>query len=355
VLFSTPGGLLRTAMRENPDIFSITRKIEGPNLIYRYLDELPDMLISGKTPVLVDCLNCELGCNGGTGTNLKWSPIDEIEFYVEKRNKEYQERYKVKTGFLSKFKNKSIGEVINKFWKKNLYDRSYQNLSDNNDLKIPSDIEVNEIYKNLLFKKGTEDILNCKACGYNNCHQMAIALHNNLSKSSACKLKAHKSRDIVHIVHAETSKIHHEVANLLYKMTGNNGVILEELNNFKLNIHNSSKITEEFYNIVSSIIGISKQTNLLALNATIEAARAGEVGRGFAVVADEVKRLAENTQKEVEKIRPYSKELSSVFGLLSNIADNTLENFSANNELASEITHRSDAILNILTENDLDT
>lgn len=147
VLFSTPGGLLRTAERWDKDIVNIARKVEGPALIYNYLDRLGDSIKKGQAPILIDGLNCELGCNGGTGTDCQDRSRDEIEYLVKQRQIKMQKQYNTK-GLISRIKGKNkLTKLINQYWEPNRYNRRYINRSGNNDLSIPSQKEKEAIYQ----------------------------------------------------------------------------------------------------------------------------------------------------------------------------------------------------------------
>jgi methyl-accepting chemotaxis protein len=59
---------------------------------------------------------------------------------------------------------------------------------------------------------------------------------------------------------------------------------------------------QEISSVVGIINQIAERTSVLALNASMQAVAAGDAGRGFAVVADEVKRLAENARQATQQI-----------------------------------------------------
>lgn len=365
VIFSTPGGLLRTAMREMPGIEAKTRKIEGVEVVYDYFDKLADAIKAGDAPLLIDCLNCPMGCNGGPGTlNHEKSP-DTIENLIEKRNKQMVNYYKSRGIFSRNKSSRKLKGILNKYWKPGLYNRNYINLKDNMDLKQPNNEELKSIYASL-DKHNEKDIKDCRSCGYNKCEIMAVAIYNGLNKRDNCHWYQHskiqKEKEII----KEQTIAAHEIANITFEtleksikhMAVNNDrfteiattleqieianhdvimkmeenvadtmdskTMLYDVNGKLVDASAKINILEDIVNVIDSI---ASKINLLALNAAIEAARAGESGKGFSVVADEVRKLAEQSKKEVEKIIPFSRDFKQDFtGITENI-DNIVKKF----------------------------
>lgn len=328
VLFSTPGGLLQTAMRWNPDIINISRKIEGPELIYNYFEGLKKRVDEGGAPLLIDCLNCELGCNGGTGTQNIHKSFDEVEVLIEKRNKQMQNTWKQMTSEHSAdlSPEKKIEETLHTFWKDGLYNRAYVNRSSNNRIRMPDKRQKLEIYHSMQ-KYTKRDLFNCMSCGYKSCESMAIAIFNNLNTPQHChhylqtnleqimdgisqKYETQKETvetidhslntilQVIESVSKASSELQSSISKIsdhikdASKMANDGTKITNETNN---EIQNLITRTHKMSSSVDMINKIAGQTKMLALNASIEAARAGDAGKGFSVVASEVKNLSQET------------------------------------------------------------
>ncbi len=374
VLFSTPGGLLRTAAREVPDMYDHTRKIEGVQTIYHYLRKLPESIANGTAPLLIDCLNCEMGCNGGPATlNTDKSP-DEIESLIEQRNREMQERHRKRGPFAQQRARRQLRRSLEKYWEKGLYSRTYLDLSDNNDIRKPNAKELNDVYK-LMHKYSDEDLYNCSACGYGTCESMATAIFNNLNKFDNCHhykqvLITKENQEIEELKAAMELRFEDErgiarnVSSALTQMEETNASIAEmakgllemfrtqkdEFEQLVGEVQDSYGITEKFVPIAHAIDDIADKTNLLALNASIEAARAGEVGRGFAVVANEVKDLASTSKQEAAKIKPYSEELRTVFGKIRSKTEKASDDFANTAELMMHVTQSTEQMSQVTSE-----
>lgn len=302
VLFSTPGGLLETADRWMPGVRNKIRKIEGPHTIYEYLDHLHSDIVRLKAPLVVDCLNCEKGCNGGTGTDCKELSTDYLEELISKRKQEMQKRYLnnkenalVASNQIDEFEkddiiHSKIMDFIDKYWKPGLYGRSYQDRSRHNLITNVPKRDMDEIYKRML-KDCEEDHKNCASCGYGNCKDMAIAIYNNLNKPENC---------------------HHYQAKLLHVNLEARKKAVVEFQKLIVEEFNSKNLLARFDPIIKAIEGISFQTSLLSINASIEAAHAGDAGVGFAVVAKEVRELANKSGEETKKIYHSLDDLQTV-------------------------------------------
>ncbi|MBU2492100.1 MAG: 4Fe-4S binding protein [Bacteroidetes bacterium] len=286
VLFSTPGGLLRTAEREFPGAVNIARKIEGPEIIYEYLNHLHKNINDKKAPLLIDCLNCDMGCNGGTGTD-KNKTVDEAEYYVEKRSIEMQKKYK--SSLSKKPSLTKIRKTVNKYWNENIYKRTYKNLSSNlkSKIKQPTENELKKIYESML-KFNKEDIRNCSACGYNTCENMATAIFNNLNKVHNCNLYLEKLEDQVALNLENVNKFSDGDLSVVFDDQGNTevSILFKELNTA------ARHFKETIIGLIDSIQLISQTSSKLLISSDEMAAGAKEQSYQTNNVSNAVEQMA---------------------------------------------------------------
>ena len=317
VLYSTPGGLMRTAERFVPGISSKTRKIEGQPIVFEYLAGLERSLSAGHKPhyQLVDCLNCEKGCNRGGGTVNNKMPLDELEELVESRSRARQEKWKTAGLKPSRFALRKLDKTVSSYWKPGIYNRNYHDRSAVMEkfIKTPSEEELQQIYISME-KRSPADIYNCGACGYNSCKQMAIAIFNGLNRRENCH------HYVMNLANQDHEKEIREAVKSITEAVRSGSQALQSNVNDLQEIKNMNMLTTEgiknlnakmdgIWDIVGIINNVADQTKIIAFNAELEASSSGEAGKNFHIVATEIRRLSDTILDSVKEIKSVIDEI----------------------------------------------
>jgi methyl-accepting chemotaxis protein/NAD-dependent dihydropyrimidine dehydrogenase PreA subunit len=362
VLFSTPGGLMRTVHRESPDVINFTRKIEGPHTIYNYLEKLKSDIDRGKTPLLIDCLNCEHGCNGGTGTKRDKS-ADQLEFAIENRNKKMQELYSTRSFIKNRFvKNGRLHKLINKFWERNLYCRKYLNHNSilKDTIKIPGQSQTNKIFEDML-KTEKKDILDCGHCGYHDCAQMATAIFNNLNKKENCHLyRQHYLEKNIEIMLNELDKLS-EGDLTIYLENDSDDSIGRLFRSFNNSLKKVRELIKKVFESIEATAGATNDINFrteeLASGAQTQSVQTNEVAsaveemtktifestKNISMAAETAKKSSQMAVKGGDAVHKSLVKMNKIVEVVNNSAD-TVFSLGQNSDRIGEIVQVIDDI-----------
>lgn len=172
-VFPRPGGLsenIKLYMGEHIWI----KEIEGIANIEAYLIQYAEDLINDQpVPLIIDALNCEHGCNLGTGTNknIRYNQID----YIINKNKAAVAPHR--------------GDKLMKYFAEHLnvadYTRHYTDKS--SEYASNLDVDLEPAYIELEKFTQADRTINCFACGYESCHSFVLNYANNHNHKNNCK------------------------------------------------------------------------------------------------------------------------------------------------------------------------
>lgn len=277
-IFSRPGGL-----KENIEFYlgsklSVSR-VEGQN-VYKYLDEIKNNT-RRFLPDVVDALNCEDGCNYGTGCSNE-NLLLEINSIMENQKKDTTALYP-KT---SEDSNK-LFEWFDNNLKLEDYIRKY-NAQDPGKSHPPT-MSIEEAFKRLNKNSFEECNFNCGACGSITCTQMAEKISKNLNVPENCVWKA---KHDLQVGNQQVGSFSQSITRDVFKMT-------EDLQHA---ISGLSSKNKELVEELKAIGEIAMTTRLLSFNASIEAKRAGAAGVTFNVIAQKIKELSDDSSLAEENM-----------------------------------------------------
>lgn len=336
-IYPMPGGL-----KENvywfcgEDIF--IRQIEGEKHAYEFLEDYKKRVLGKKElPFMVDALNCAKGCIYGPGVEEAKTHSDDTLYELHKI-REASKKSDRSHAFSKSLTPKQRLAKLNKQFKDldiNDFIRHYSDKSNGLKVEQPSQSELQGIFESMEKHTEKERAINCSACGYDTCKDMATAIHNGCNNKFNCIQFVKNEVEKENVVAREMAS---EVEGKNLEMQQKNEMIASLLTELKVdfdsldtsigemsqgnnnNAKESTGISISMADVVKfcdqlngaldriqamlvkleenneEITNVAEETNLLALNASIEAARAGESGRGFAIIAENIKKLADSSK-----------------------------------------------------------
>lgn len=376
-LYPMPGGL-----KENVRWFCgdqvFIQQSEGEKSVYRTLRSYAKRVKGGKSlPFLLDVLNCEHGCIDGPAVEESKRGSDDMLYAIQQQK---AARHGTGRGAWSRRKSpKARLKMLNKAFAKldpQDFVRRYTDHSQQNKVLQPSESQLQDIFRQMGKTTHDSQIINCGACGYATCQEMATAIFNGCNSPSGCvhyiKQQVEREKGEVEAISRRIMDKNRQVGEMvldadqqLQTLSGSINAMTEQnasnadesasINTAMQQIVDfSARLTqvldgvetllEELEKNNNGIEQIALRTQLLSLNASVEAARAGEAGKGFSVVASEVRSLSAASQQTAQLSSNNKNEICQALDTLKQDVKELCSVTDQVNERLSHLTANSEEI-----------
>ena len=383
-IYPRPGGLKDCLQHAVPGLD--VRNCEGVHHLYPTLEHY-EAASEADRPAVFDVLSCANGCISGPGTNYEES---KVFTYMSRANSVGNEAFGQRERQTLKYNLKSDKQF--QWFERNLKFEDFVRKYTAKDAhsKTVSEQDIRKAYSALLKETHSEQHFDCRACGYESCRDMAIAIARGVNIPENCHQyvikqakKAHSSAlDAQRSIENQSMQIVSAVGNITEnitkictdtdvindKCTQNNeemSSVLDMLNqlNQKCNEINSAvsgivEVNARYKDMSEAISSITEQTHILSINASVEAARAGEMGKSFAVVAQEIRSLASSTKdttaavgendkfvkQETDRVLHTANEIEDLIKSLEAAMQRVTDNVASTSETGEYIKNVAESI-----------
>lgn len=384
-IYPMPGGL-----KENVYWFCgeevFIRQIEGEKHAYDFLEDYRNRVLGGKRlPFMVDALNCAQGCIYGTGVEEEKTRTDDILYELQAIREASKSNRKSSAWARKATPAQKLRSLNRQFARLDIRDfmREYTDKSRGNEIQKPGTAELNAIFMDMNKTSSVQQHINCSACGYDTCTEMATAIFNGCNNKDSCvhyiKNVAEEEKERIQEIsfeveakNAEMAKKNETIGEMVAEANGEfstlNASIDEMIDGNNNNAEESTNISMAMVEVVDfcdemkksfgeihelldqlggnneNITKVAAKTNLLSLNASIEAARAGEVGKGFAVVAQEIKTLSDVSRGAADDSSRNKDQIVTAMAKLMESSENLMKVVDNVNERITNLAASTEEI-----------